>query len=93
MDLGSIIPPYWISAGILIAALIMFVSERVRHDLVALLALLTAVATGLVAPKDALDGFGDPAVVAVAYVQAVSRGGLRAWPCRRKGDSAYSWLC
>ncbi|MBP2161322.1 MULTISPECIES: SLC13 family permease [Asticcacaulis] len=73
MDLSSIIPAYWLSAGILVAALIMFVSEKIRHDLVALLALLAAVATGLVAPKDALNGFGDPAVVAVASVLVVGR--------------------
>lgn len=73
MDLTAFVPAYWLSAGILLAALIMFVSEKIRHDLVALLALLAAVATGLVAPKDALKGFGDPAVVAVASVLVVGR--------------------
>lgn len=62
-----------ISAAILIAALALFVSERVRHDLVALLALLACLVTGLVAPREALLGFADPAVIAVAAVLVVGR--------------------
>ena len=37
----------------------------------AILALLASLALGLVAPKDALSGFGDPAVIAVAAVLIV----------------------
>lgn len=65
--------PALTSAAILVAALILFVSERVRHDLIAIMALLACVATGLVAPEAALGGFGDPAVVAVAAVLIVGR--------------------
>ena len=62
-----------LSASILGFALILFVSERVRHDLVALFALLACLAAGLVGPRDALLGFADPAVVAVAAVLVVGR--------------------
>jgi di/tricarboxylate transporter len=62
-----------LSAAILLAALVLFVSERVRHDLVALFALLACLVTGLVAPHDALLGFADPAVIAVAAVLVVGR--------------------
>ena len=65
--------PAAISAAILLAALAMFVSERVRHDLVAVLALLACVLTGLVSPEEAFVGFADPAVVAVASVLVVGR--------------------
>lgn len=65
--------PALISAAILVGALILFVSERVRHDLIAVMALLACVAVGLVAPDAALNGFGDPAVVAVAAVLIVGR--------------------
>ncbi|OYY90322.1 MAG: citrate transporter [Sphingomonas sp. 28-66-16] len=65
--------PAWISAAILIAALILFVSERVRHDLIAVGALIACVAAGLVAPEAALAGFGDPAVATVAAVLIVGR--------------------
>lgn len=67
------LPPALLSGFILFLTLAMFVSERVRHDLVAVLALLAAVATGLVAPGDALDGFSDSAVITVAAVLVVGR--------------------
>lgn len=62
-----------LSAGVLLVALVLFVSERVRHDLVALLALTACLALGLVAPRDALVGFSDPAVIAVAAILVVGR--------------------
>lgn len=51
----------------------MFVSERVRHDLVAVIALIACIVTGLVPVDKALVGFADPAVVAVATVLVVGR--------------------
>jgi len=71
MELG--ISPAATSALILVGALILFVSERVRHDLVALLALFACVAAGLVKPADAFAGFADPAVLAVAAILVVGR--------------------
>jgi di/tricarboxylate transporter len=67
------VAPAAFSAAILLTALVMFVSERVRHDLIAVGALIACVALGLVAPADALTGFGDPAVIAVAAVLIVGR--------------------
>lgn len=58
---------------ILLLTLGLFVSERVRHDLVALLALLSCLAVGLVSPDKALLGFADPAVIAVAAILVVGR--------------------
>ncbi|WP_159983637.1 MULTISPECIES: SLC13 family permease [unclassified Novosphingobium] len=65
--------PPALSALILLGALVLFVSERVRHDLVAFLALIACLATGLVAPADAFTGFADPAVMAVAAVLVIGR--------------------
>jgi di/tricarboxylate transporter len=62
-----------LSALILGITLALFVSERVRHDLVALIALLACVVLGLVAPAQALRGFADPAVIAVAAILVVGR--------------------
>ncbi|MGS1018185.1 SLC13 family permease [Allosphingosinicella humi] len=62
-----------LSAFILGLALILFVSDRLRHDLVALLALLACIATGLVGPTEALQGFAAPAVITVAAVLIVGR--------------------
>lgn len=71
MELG--ISPVVLSALILGGALLLFISDRVRHDLVALLALFACVAAGLVKPADAFTGFADPAVLAVAAILVVGR--------------------
>lgn len=65
--------PALLSAFILGGALILFVSDRVRHDLVALIALFGCLATGLVSPSGAFAGFADPAVLAVAAILVVGR--------------------
>jgi di/tricarboxylate transporter len=63
-----------IAFGILGATLVMFVWARWRYDVVAVLALLAVVFTGLVPPKDAFAGFAHPAVITVAAVLIISRG-------------------
>ncbi len=60
--------------GVLLLALILFVTERWRYDVVALLALLAVTVTGIVPGNQAFAGFGHPAVVTVAAVLALSRG-------------------
>lgn len=62
-----------LSAIILAGALLLFVSERVRHDLVALLALFACLVFGLTTPAKAFEGFADPAVLAVAAILVVGR--------------------
>ncbi|MEO0500017.1 MAG: SLC13 family permease [Pseudomonadota bacterium] len=65
--------PALVSSGILLVALILFVSDRVRHDLVAIIALVLCVAAGLIAPWDAFQGFADPAVITVGAVLIIGR--------------------
>jgi len=62
-----------LSSGIMLLALVLFVSDRIRPDAVALLMLLLAWLTGLVSLEEALAGFGNPAVVIVAAVLVVGR--------------------
>lgn len=69
----TVLPQAGISALILLGSLMLFVSERVRHDLVALAALFACVLTGLTSPADAFLGFADPAVLAVAALLVVGR--------------------
>jgi di/tricarboxylate transporter len=57
---------------------VLFVSERVRYDLVALSALLAAVLLGLVDPQDAFTGFANDAVVTVAAVLVMSHALARS---------------
>ncbi|ANM28436.1 hypothetical protein ABI59_00525 [Acidobacteria bacterium Mor1] len=51
--------------GILAVAVVLFITEKLRMDLVALLVLGTLAVTGMVTPEQALAGFSNPAVVTV----------------------------
>lgn len=59
--------------GTLTAVLILFVWGRVRHDIVALLALFALVLLGIVDPGEAFGGFGHPAVITVAAVLVIGK--------------------
>jgi di/tricarboxylate transporter len=58
--------------AILAAMVALFVWDRLRYDLVALLGLLAAMASGVVPPDTAFVGFGDQVVVIVASVLVLS---------------------
>lgn len=61
---------------ILIGALILFVTEKLRADLVALLVLLALLVTNLLTVEEAFLGFSNPAVITVWAVFIIS-GGLQ----------------
>ena len=65
--------------AILLAAVILFITEKLRVDLIALLVLAALALTGLVTPAEALSGFSSPAVVTVWAVFILS-GGLSRGP-------------
>ena len=52
----------------------VFATEKLRVDLVALMVLLTVTLTGLVSPEEAFAGFANPAVITVWAVYKVMRG-------------------
>lgn len=58
--------------GILFLTMALFVSGRLRHDVVALAALMACVVTGLVPSEAAFAGFGHPAVITVACILVLS---------------------
>jgi di/tricarboxylate transporter len=60
--------------GILLVALILFVSEVLRMDVVALLVLAVLAVSGLVDADDALSGFSNPAVITVWAMFILSDG-------------------
>ena len=62
-----------LSSAIMLLALALFISDRIRPDAVALIILLLAWITGLVTLEEALAGFGSPAVLIVAAVLVVGR--------------------
>lgn len=64
----------WYVIGILALSLTLFVLEKPRVDVVALLVLIATVLLGLVSPEAAFAGFASPAVVTVWAVFIVSGG-------------------
>jgi di/tricarboxylate transporter len=64
----------WLIFGTLLSTLFLFIIGKWRYDVVALLALLIVVLTGLIPTERAFTGFSNPAVVTVAAVLVLSRG-------------------
>lgn len=58
-------PESLLTLVLLLAAAVLFITEWLRADLVALLVLVVAAATGLVTPVEAISGFSNPAVITV----------------------------
>ena len=67
-------PEIALTLGIIVAALIIFGTEKLRVDVVALLVLLTVGLAGLVGPKEVFAGFSNSAVITVWAVYIVSGG-------------------
>lgn len=63
----------FLSSAIMLFALVLFVTDRVRPDAVALLALLAAWFTGLLSLDEAIAGFASNAVLTVAAVLVIGR--------------------
>ena len=53
-------------------AIVLFASEKIRADMVAMLVLLTLVFTGLLTPEEGFSGFSNPAVITVWAIYIVS---------------------
>ncbi len=66
-----------IVAGTVVGALVLFISEKLSIDLVALLILMVLVGTEVITPKEALNGFSDPATVTVMFMFVLSSALLR----------------
>jgi len=63
-----------LTLAIIVGALIIFGTEKLRVDIVALLVLMTVGLTGLVGPKEVFAGFSNSAVITVWAVYIVSGG-------------------
>ncbi|WP_404334186.1 SLC13 family permease [Sphingomonas sp. MMS12-HWE2-04] len=64
--------PQILSIGVLAGMMLLFIWGRLRYDLVAVIALLAALAVGVVKPKEAFTGFSDDIVVIVASALVLS---------------------
>jgi len=67
-------PQIALTLGIIVVALLIFATEKLRVDVVALLVLITVGLTGLVGPKEVFSGFSNSAVITVWAVYIVSGG-------------------
>src|SRR6056297_222185 len=67
----------WISLIVLAGMLVLFVSNRWRLDLVALVGLLALVLSGVVTTAEAVAGFSDPVVLMIAALFVVGAGLFR----------------
>lgn len=70
-------PQIGLTLFIIFAAVVLFASEKLRVDVIALLVLISVTLTGLIEPAQAFSGFASPAVITVWAVYIVS-GGLFA---------------
>lgn len=66
--------PEIVLIGVVIVALALFLSGRIRPDLVSLIVLLTLVLSGIVTLNEAIDGFSRPAVITIIGLFILSAG-------------------
>lgn len=70
-------PHEWIVLIILSMALVLFISDRLGVDLVALVIVGALMVSGVLSPKEALSGFSDQATLTVAFMFVLSAAMLR----------------
>lgn len=63
---------------ILALTVILFVGDRLRHDVVGILILVIIGGLGILKPKDLLVGFGNPALVTIGAMFVLSAGLMRS---------------
>ncbi|WP_417534779.1 SLC13 family permease [Marinobacterium stanieri] len=68
--------------------IVLFLSDRIRMDLVALLVVVSLALSGIITPAEAVSGFGEPVVVMIAALFVVGEGLLRTGIASATG----SWL-
>lgn len=74
--------------GLLVVTIFLFLSDRLRLDVVAVLAILALMLSGTLSPMEALAGFGDPLVVLIAALFVVGEGLFRTGIAHSLGN----WL-
>jgi hypothetical protein len=82
----SVTPSILLVLAIVAAAVVLFVTEWVRYDLVALIVLLLLALTGLITSTEAIQGFSNPAVITIAAVLVLSGGLYRTGIAHFVGD-------
>lgn len=78
--------PMFITFFILGVSIVLFMSNKVRADLVGMLALLALVITGILTPPEALAGFSNTVVIMIAGLFIVSAGISRTGLANKAGN-------
>lgn len=64
----------WLVAAVVLGGVILFVSEKVRYDVIALLILALLLIGGVLTPQEGLSGFSNEATLVVAAMFALNAG-------------------
>jgi len=67
----------WFVFGLLCVTIILFISDRIRVDAVAVLVILALLLSGILSVKEAVAGFGSPLVILIAGLFIVGEGLLQ----------------
>ncbi len=70
---------------IIIAAVVLFATEWLSIDLVAILIMLSLIITGIITPAEGIEGFSNPAVITVAFMFVISYALLKTGALQRIG--------
>ena len=76
---------------VLAISIVLFISNRVRADLVAILALLAFVISGVLEPTEALAGFSNSVVIMIAGLFVVGAGIVRTGLAQSDGNLLLKW--
>ena len=63
--------------ALLFTTIILFISDRIRVDAVAILVIIALLLSGILSPKDAVAGFGNPLIILIAGLFIVGEGLLQ----------------
>lgn len=81
----------WLTLGLLLVALLLFITEWIRYDLVALLVLVALNVSGILTLEESFSGFSNPAVITVAAVLVMSRAVQKAGVLQVAGAKMIQW--
>ena len=91
MERAHVVMQLIITFSILAISIVLFISNRVRADLVAVLALLAFVITGILDPAEALAGFSNSVVIMIAGLFVVGAGIVRTGLAQTAGNLLLKW--
>jgi di/tricarboxylate transporter len=89
-----------LTLGVTVGALVLFMWNRLRVDVVGLIVMATLILLGLVTPREGISGFSNEAMITVAAMFVLSSGllrtgvidGLSRWAERAAGGGEYRLL-